>query len=72
MFGMRNRIANTGLDLSLRVEWFNSLMDTMDHQNDYQDRTRELEAARLGQDTSPMHDPLDHTCSAQVGFQFEF
>jgi hypothetical protein len=71
-FGLRNRIAQTGLDLSLRVEWFNSLMNTMDHSHDYQDRNRELEAARLGQDTSPMHDDSDHSCSAQVGFQFQF
>ncbi len=72
MFGVRNRIASTGLDLSLRVEWFNSLMNAMDDRNDYEDRSRELEAARMGQDTSPMHDPLDNTCSAQVGFQFKF
>ena len=71
-FGIRHRIAATGLDLNLRIEWFNSLMNNMDHQHQYQDRARELEAARMGQNTSPMHDPTDLTCSAQVGFQFEF
>jgi hypothetical protein len=72
MFGVRKRIAQTGLDLGLRVEWFNSMMNTMDHSNAYEDRGRELEAARMGQNTSPMHDANDHTCSAQVGFQFKF
>ena len=71
-FGVRNRIEKTGIDMGLRVEWFNSLMNSMDHQQDYENRGREIEAARMAQDTSPMHDPDDHTCSAQVGFQFKF
>ena len=71
-FGLRNRIADSGIDMNFRVEWFNSVMNAMDQQNSYQDRGRELEAARIGQNTSPMHDAGDHTCSAQVGFQFRF
>lgn len=71
-FGIRDRISKTGIDMDLRVEWFNSVVNTMDHQKDYQHRTREVEAAWMGQNTSPLHDITDHTCSAEVGFQFKF
>ena len=72
MFGLSNGIAKTGIDMNLRVEWFNSVLNSIDHQNNYEDRGRELEAARMGQNTSPRHDIHDDSCSAQVGFQFKF
>lgn len=72
MFGIKNRIARSGVNMNLRVEWFNSVINSLDHERDYGDRNRELEAARLAQDTWPWHDDHDHTCSAEVGFQFEF
>ncbi len=71
-FGIRDSVAQTGIDMNLRVEWFNSVINSMDHQNEYQFRSREVEAARIAQNTSPMHDDHDHTCSAEVGFQFKF
>lgn len=62
----------SGLSMHVRIEWFNAIVNNMDQNRDYEDRWMEIEASRIAQDTSPLHNPNDNNCSSQVGFQFQF
>lgn len=62
----------SSVGMHVRIEWFNAIVNQLDQNRDYQDRWSEIEAARLAQNTSPLHDPNDNNCSTQMGFQFQF
>lgn len=68
----RNNNLGDGVGMQVRIEWFNTLINKLDQNRAYEDQWMEIEAARLAQDTSPLHDPNDNSCSSQVGFQFQF
>ncbi len=59
-------------NINVRVEWFNALLREVEHRQPYEDRWREIEAARLAQHTSPLHDDGIGGCTASVGFQMQF
>lgn len=63
---------NKNNTMSVRIEWFNALINAIDQNRDYEDRWMETEAARLGQDTSPLHNNPGNTCSAQLSFTLQF
>jgi len=65
-------LANENNSIGVRIEWFNVLINTIDQNRDYEDRWMEVEAARLGQGTSPLHNNNGSTCSAQLSFHFQF
>ena len=58
--------------LSLRVEWFNSLINQIDQNQPYESRWREIEAYALAQETSPFLTKENQDCTVQLGFQFRF
>ncbi len=57
---------------SLRVEWFNSLINRVDQNQPYENRWREVEAYALAQETSPFLTEENQDCTVQLGFQFQF
>lgn len=63
---------SSSVGMHVRIEWFNSLVTHLDQSRDYGDRWMETEAARIAQNTSPLHNSHDNVCSSQVGFQFKF
>ena len=69
---LRTATLRSEVGMQVRIEWFNALINQLDQNRDYEDQWMEIEAARLAQNTSPLHDPNDNSCSTQVGFQFQF
>ncbi|WP_460240160.1 hypothetical protein [Aurantivibrio infirmus] len=63
-------LSNSSNTMSVRIEWFNALVNAIDQNRDYEDRWMEIEAAKFGQDSSPLHND-DGSCSAQLSFQFQ-